>query len=180
MSTEPITQVRAGHAEARARGARQLGALLQLLELAGGYHRAATARRIGVPQVEMAALEHIDAFGGLTPGELGHRLGLTSGGVTALTGRLIDAGYVARKRHPDDGRMRVLTVTPAGAACLSDQLDPVLESAAEALAALSFAEAELLGRVLEDVAARREEAAAATPGPERTYATDGYTRALLM
>jgi hypothetical protein len=34
--------------------------------------------------------------------------------------------------------------------------------------------------VLERLAAHREEAAAATPPPERTYATDGYTRALLM
>jgi DNA-binding MarR family transcriptional regulator len=162
MSTEPIAQA------------------LQLLELAGAYHRAATARRVGVPQIEMTALEHLDALGGLTPGELGHRLGLTSGGVTALTGRLIDAGHVARRRHPDDGRMRVLTVTPAGASCLSEQLAPVLGSLTDALGDLSSAEAELLARVLATVTARREEAAAATPGPERSYATDGYTRALLM
>lgn len=162
MSTEPIAQA------------------LQLLELAGSYHRAATARRVGVPQIEMTALEHLDALGGLTPGELGHRLGLTSGGVTALTGRLIDAGYVARRRHPEDGRMRVLTVTPAGARCLSEQLAPVLDTAADALSELSSTESELLARALATVTARREEAAAATPGPERSYATDGYTRALLM
>ena len=86
MSTEPIAQA------------------LERLELAGAYHRAARARQIGVPQIELAALEHLEASGGLTPGELGHRLGLTSGGGTALTGRLVDAGYIARDRHPDDGR----------------------------------------------------------------------------
>src|SRR6185503_10144777 len=96
MSTEPIAQA------------------LERLELAGAYHRAARARQIGVPQIELAALEHLEASGGLTPGELGHRLGLTSGGVTALTGRLVDAGYIARDRHPDDGRMRVLTLSPVG------------------------------------------------------------------
>lgn len=171
MSTEPIAQT-----PARAR----LGALLQRLELAGAYHRAAAARRIGVHQVEMGALEHLRALGGLTPGELGHRLGLTSGGVTALTGRLIDAGHVVRARHPEDGRMRVLTVTPAGAERLAEQLDPVIEAADAPLAELSGAEAELLARVLERVAAEREAAAAATPGPERSYGSDGYTRALLM
>jgi DNA-binding MarR family transcriptional regulator len=150
------------------------------VELAGGYHRAAAARRIGVPQVELAALEHLDALGGLTPGELGHRLGLTSGGVTALTGRLIDAGSVVRRRHPEDGRMRVLTVTPRGAERLAEQLEPVLDAAAEPLAELSCAEAELLARALEALVARREEAAAATPAPERSYVRDGYTRALLM
>jgi DNA-binding MarR family transcriptional regulator len=169
MSTEPIAQPR-----------RRLRDLLQRVELAGAYHRAATARRIGLPQVELAALEHLDALGGLTPGELGHRLGLTSGGVTALTGRLIDAGYVARRRHPEDGRMRLLTVTPAGTAVLSQQVEPVLDATDEVLAELSPAEGQVVARVLERMAAVREESAAATPGPERSYATDGYTRALLM
>jgi DNA-binding MarR family transcriptional regulator len=162
MSTEPITQA------------------LVRLELAGSYHRAARARRIGVPQIELTALEHLDALGGLTPGELGHRLGLTSGGVTALTGRLIEAGYATRQRHPEDGRMRVLAVTPAGVERLSEHMDPVLAPLDEALERLSGAEAELITRLLDELATRREAAAAATPGPERVYPTDGYSRALLM
>jgi DNA-binding MarR family transcriptional regulator len=162
MSTEPITQA------------------LGRVELAGSYHRAARARRIGVPQIELSALEHLDAMGGLTPGELGHRLGLTSGGVTALAGRLIEAGYVTRERHPDDGRMRRLAVTPAGRERLRKHLEPVLEPIDEALSGLSGAEAELVTRVLDELAAHREAAATATPGPERVYPTDGYTRALLM
>jgi DNA-binding MarR family transcriptional regulator len=165
MSTEPIAQA---------------AAALHRVELAGSYHRAAQARRIAVPQIELTALEHLDALGGLTPGALGHRLGLTSGGVTALTGRLIDAGYATRERHPEDGRMRVLAVTPAGAERLREHMDPVVEPVEETLAELSADQAELLASVLDELAARREEAAAATPGPERTYPTDGYSRALLM
>jgi DNA-binding MarR family transcriptional regulator len=165
MSTEPIAQAVAA---------------LHRVELAGSYHRAASARRIAVPQIELTALEHLDALGGLTPGALGHRLGLTSGGVTALTGRLIDAGYVTRERHPEDRRMRVLTVTPAGAERLREHMDPVVEPVAEVLAELPVEQAQLLAAVLEELAARREEAAAATPGPERVYPTDGYSRALLM
>lgn len=169
MSTEPMTQAPA-----------RLRAALQRVELAGAYHRAARARRLAIPHVELAALEHLDALGGLTPGELGHRLGLTSGGVTALTGRLVDAGLVARRRHPDDGRMRVLTVTPAGADLIKQHLGPVLGAGEEALGALSGAEAERLAAALEAVAARCEEEAAATPGPERVYENDGFSRALLM
>jgi DNA-binding MarR family transcriptional regulator len=162
MSTEPIAQA------------------LERLELAGAYHRAARARQIGVPQIELAALEHLEASGGLTPFELGHRLGLTSGGVTALTGRLVDAGYIARDRHPDDGRMRVLTLSPVGTARLREHMAPVREPVDECLAALPAADAELLADLLDRLAAGREVAAAATPGPERIYPTDGYTRALLM
>jgi DNA-binding MarR family transcriptional regulator len=153
---------------------------MERLELAGAYHRAARARQIGVPQIELAALEHLYASGGLTPGELGHRLGLTSGGVTALTGRLVDAGYIARDRHPDDGRMRVLTLSEAGAEQLREHMAPVREPVDEGLAALPAADAELLAERLDRLAADRELAAAATPGPERAYPTDGYTRALLM
>jgi hypothetical protein len=40
--------------------------------------------------------------------------------------------------------------------------------------------AEALARLLEELAARREAMAEATPGPERVYSTDGYSRALLM
>jgi DNA-binding MarR family transcriptional regulator len=162
MSTEPITQA------------------LERLELAGAYHRAARARQVGVPQIELTALEHLDAVGGLTPGELGHRLGLTSGGVTALTGRLVDAGYVTRERHPDDGRMRVLTLSAAGAERLREHMAPVREPVDDGLAALATEHAELVTNVLDALAAQREAAAAATPGPERVYPDDGYSRALLM
>jgi DNA-binding MarR family transcriptional regulator len=162
MSTEPITQ-----------------ALLRV-ERAGAYHRAARARRVGLPQIELTALEHLDALGALTPGALGHRLGLTSGGVTALTGRLIEAGFVTRQRHPEDGRMRMLALTPAGAERLRDYMEPVVEPLGEGLGELAGPVAEALARVLDELASRREAAAEATPGPERVYPTDGYSRALLM
>ena len=162
MSPEPIAQA------------------VERYELAGAHHRAARARQIGVPHAELAALEHLHAAGALTPGELGHRLGLTSGGVTALTGRLIDAGHVIRERHPGDGRMRMLALTAAGAEWLCEQLEPVRGAVDEAVAGLRAEEADLVARVLEMLAARRELAAEATPGPERVYPTDGYTRALLM
>jgi DNA-binding MarR family transcriptional regulator len=133
-----------------------------------------------VPQIEITALEHLDAHGALTPGELGHRLGLTSGGVTALTGRMIDAGHVTRERHPGDGRMRMLTVTPAGAGRLRGHLEPVRDAVSDALAGLRHDEAELVARVLHALAERTEAAAEATPGPERLFPADGYSRALLM
>jgi DNA-binding MarR family transcriptional regulator len=169
MSTEPIAQPRV-----------RLSDALQRVELAGAYERAARARREGTPQVELAALEHLVVRGGLTPGELGHRLGLTSGGVTALTGRLIDAGYVRSEQHPSDGRMRVLAATRAGAEFLRAHVEPVLDVAEAALSGLSDEDAALLADVLELLASAKDADAAATPGPEREYESDGFSRALLM
>jgi DNA-binding MarR family transcriptional regulator len=130
--------------------------------------------------VELAALEHLSTLGGLTPGELAHRLGLTSGGVTALAGRLIDSGYVAREPHASDRRMKVLTTTPAGEAHLARQIEPVVAPADRLLAWLTDDDAALLERFLDSLAALKEHAAAATPGPEPERAGEPYSPALLM
>ena len=168
MSTEPMS-----HAE-------RLGDLLHRVELAGQYQRAARARQAGVHQVELAALEHLSVLGGLTPGELGHRLGLTSGGVTALAGRLIEAGYVERAPHPHDRRMRILTATPAGDAHLTEYLEPVLAPTNRLLGWLSDDESELIERFLDALASLKDHAAAATPGPQPERSTEPYSPALLM
>jgi DNA-binding MarR family transcriptional regulator len=168
MSTEPMS-----HAD-------RLCHLLHRVELAGQYQRAARARQTGVHQVELAALEHLSVMGGLTPGELGHRLGLTSGGVTALAGRLIDAGYAERAPHPHDRRMRILTVTPAGDAHLADHLEPILAPPERLFNWLSDGDCELLERFLDSLAALKDHAAAATPGPEPEHSSEPYSPALLM
>ena len=88
---------------------------------------------------------------------------------------------MTRERHPDGRPHALLTLTPVGSERLREHLDPVLEPLEEALGAPRRpGEAELLAGLLDELAARREAAADATPGPERVYATDGYSRALLM
>jgi DNA-binding MarR family transcriptional regulator len=119
-------------------------------------------------------------LGGLTPGELGHRLGLTSGGVTALAGRLIEAGHVARSPHPSDRRMRVLTATAQGERHVAECLDPVLAPVERSLRWLSDDDREVLERFLDLLAPLRERAAAATPGPATDPAAEPYRSALLM
>jgi DNA-binding MarR family transcriptional regulator len=160
--------------------AARLRQLLHRVELAGQYQRAARARQEGVHQVELAALEHLSVIGDLTPGELGHRLGLTSGGVTALAGRLIDQGYVARAPHPRDRRMRILTSTPEGDAHLAEHIEPVLAPADRVLTWLDAEDCALVERFLDSLAAVKDHAAAATPGPEPERSTEPYSPALLM
>lgn len=130
--------------------------------------------------MELCALEHLVALGPLAPGELAHRLGLSSGGVTGLAGRLIQAGWVDRARHPHDRRMRVLTATEAGAAHVAEYLQPVLDPAARALRWLSPTEADQVERLLDAVLALKEQSAAATPGPATPGPADERTSTLLM
>jgi DNA-binding MarR family transcriptional regulator len=160
--------------------AERLRRLLHRVELAGQYQRAARARELGLHQVELTALEHLVLLGALTPGELGHRLGLTSGGVTALAGRLIDAGHVARSAHPSDRRMRVLTATDAGRRQVADYIDPVLEPGERALSWLSAEDTETLERFLDLLAPLKERTALATPGPATEPAAEPYRSAMLM
>jgi DNA-binding MarR family transcriptional regulator len=71
----------------------------------------AVARAHDVSMAEMKAIDHIQAEGGLTPGELGERLSLTSGAVTAVIDRLERAGWVERSPHPTDRRSVVVRMT---------------------------------------------------------------------
>jgi DNA-binding MarR family transcriptional regulator len=69
---------------------------------------AVAARRIGAPPVEFKAMDHLMEAGELTPGELGDRLALSSGAVTALIDRLERLGWVTREPHPTDRRSVVI------------------------------------------------------------------------
>jgi DNA-binding MarR family transcriptional regulator len=71
----------------------------------------AVARAHDVSMAEMKAIDHIQAEGELTPRELGERLSLTSGAVTAVIDRLERVGWVARSPHPTDRRSVVVRMT---------------------------------------------------------------------
>jgi DNA-binding MarR family transcriptional regulator len=63
----------------------------------------AAADQLGIHRSDLRCLNALE-LGPLTPGQLGERLGLTSGSVTALVNRLRSAGLVERLPSPDDGR----------------------------------------------------------------------------
>jgi DNA-binding MarR family transcriptional regulator len=90
---------------------RDLGAILQEFGLERDRMRAALARRAGISQTDLDALEHLEAAGSLTQRELGERLSLTSGAVTMLADRLEAAALVRRRPHPADRRYVVLELS---------------------------------------------------------------------
>jgi len=90
-----------------------LRALLHRTTLALERYWAAVAHREGVGETELRGLVHLVQARELTPGELAARLGLTSGGTTALIRRVERAGGLTRVADPRDGRRALLRPTPA-------------------------------------------------------------------
>ena len=77
-------------------------------------YAAAVAKRMGIGASELAALEHLEAAGPLTPGQLGGRLSMTAGAVTALLDRLEGRGHGERSPNPDDRRSAIVRETEKG------------------------------------------------------------------
>jgi DNA-binding MarR family transcriptional regulator len=111
---------------------------------------AAIARRTGHGLSEMAALEHLQhSHGGLTPTELGRRLSLSSGAITALVDRLERSGHVQRRPNPADRRSSVVLPVPEGLEEAGRHLVPVAAELFEKTAELTDEERATVGKYLE-------------------------------
>jgi len=79
------------------------------------------------------ALERVVDAGGLTVNDLAGSLYLDKSTASRIANSLVDKGYVARARDPEDGRVVRLVATPAGASlCRRIQTD-IAEQYAEML-----------------------------------------------
>jgi DNA-binding MarR family transcriptional regulator len=95
-------------------GLQSLTAALRQLVLAMEARRVAIANELEVGVSEVTAMEHLHMAGTLTPSDLGRRMALTSGSVTALLDRLERSGLILREPNPDDKRSVLLRATPVG------------------------------------------------------------------
>ncbi|MEN3283522.1 MAG: hypothetical protein V7607_4662 [Solirubrobacteraceae bacterium] len=127
-------------------------AALHRKALADARQRAALARRLGLTDSEVLAVQHLARAGELTPGQLGSLLQLSSGGTTALIQRLERAGHVSRHAHPHDRRSAVVHLTPAIAARAADAWAPFVSEIDALAAELSESEREVVRRFLEGTA----------------------------
>ena len=108
------------------------------------------ARRTGLGLSEMAALEHLrHSHGGLTPTELGRRLSLSSGAITALVDRLERTGHVERRPNPTDRRSSVVLPVPQGLEEAGRHRVPVVADLLEKTAELTDEERAAVGEYLE-------------------------------
>jgi DNA-binding MarR family transcriptional regulator len=132
-----------------------LRVLMHRKVLAAYRHRTAVARRLEMGESEIAALTHL-AEGGMTPGELGRRLQLTSGGMTALLHRLDRAGHIARRPHPRDRRSVLIIVNPDVLRRIAELVAPLVEHEDEIAGQLSPRDRAAVHGYLERIVASSE------------------------
>jgi DNA-binding MarR family transcriptional regulator len=77
--------------------------------------------KVGIPLVFFDVLIHVAAApdGWLTMSQLSADVALTTGGVTRLVDRMVEAGLVARRNCPSDRRSVHVVLTPEGQATLN-------------------------------------------------------------
>jgi DNA-binding MarR family transcriptional regulator len=134
----------------------RIRAALHRKALADARQRAALARRLGLTESEVLAVQHLARAGELTPGRLGALLQLSSGGTTALIHRLQRAGHVSRHAHPHDRRSAVVRLTPAIAASATDAWAPFVAEIDALVEAMAEDERELVRRFLDGAAEAAE------------------------
>jgi DNA-binding MarR family transcriptional regulator len=111
--------------------AREVTLAVRELVLGWDRYRECVADELGVGTSEVVALGFLCDDGPRTPSEIGHRLNLTSGSVTALLDRLEAAAFVTRAQNPDDRRSLLATATPAGRHAMQwffERLDAMIDS----------------------------------------------------
>jgi DNA-binding MarR family transcriptional regulator len=140
---------------------------MALRELVLGWerYRETVADELGVGTTEIVALGFLYHDGPSTPSEIGQRLNLTSGSVTALIDRLESAAFVTRSQNPDDRRSLLATATPAGRGAIQwfyDRLDEIIAGTLEGVPQLPLDDlvtlATTTGEALTEVAAQAREA----------------------
>lgn len=86
---------------------------------------------------EAHALEVLGQFGVMNMKQLASRLGVTTGTTTATVDRLEKKAYAARQPSPEDRRVQMIHLTPAGRQAFAEHHRRHLELTEELVAALS-------------------------------------------
>jgi DNA-binding MarR family transcriptional regulator len=80
----------------------------------GAMHSRAIADRAGLNDTDFECIDVLDWTGPITAGELGRRVGITSGAVTGVLDRLEGGGWVRRTADPTDRRRVIVELCPLG------------------------------------------------------------------
>jgi DNA-binding MarR family transcriptional regulator len=76
-------------------------------------HNYEVAEAVSLSPRDMQAVHILQLRGSMSPGQLGHALGLASASTTALIDRLESAGYARREPDPDDRRKLLVVLEEA-------------------------------------------------------------------
>ncbi len=91
------------------------GVFLEALTRLNKVFDASLREKVGIGQAWFEALLRIERSGGfMTMGELADQVAITTGGVTRLVDRLVEAGLAERKACESDRRIQYVAITEPG------------------------------------------------------------------
>jgi DNA-binding MarR family transcriptional regulator len=96
------------------------GSIGLLTQLSRVVYRRATEEVIGMRLKQLIALDHLRDTESCLQQGLGQMLMLDPNNCVLLLNDLDDAGYVERRRDPQDRRRHIVEITPAGLAALEE------------------------------------------------------------
>ena len=126
-----------------------IGRLAREFIRAVDHYRTRHAQRTGTGVTELLALGHLYHDGDLSPTQLAERLDLTTGSVTALVNRLVEAGYAERFPHPEDRRRLVVTLTRSGTRVIAALFFGLRDATAAALEGATAGQRRIVAAFLE-------------------------------
>lgn len=126
--------------------------------------RAVFAGSVGLSALEFNALMRVGEGTDLTPKLLATHLDITTGAVTAMTDRMVQAGLVARTPNPGDRRSLLLTLTETGRRARLTMIGQYYDAIARALGAAPDLTVGDITALLERTAEALEETADALAG----------------
>jgi DNA-binding MarR family transcriptional regulator len=117
------------------------------------YYRfiAIASQQAKLRTTELMALGYLRDRGPLRAGQLGERLGLTTGSITALIDRLERVGYAHRLRHPTDRRIVLVELTAAGRTEVGTLFQLLASNVETALDDMTAGEQEAVARFLNEI-----------------------------
>jgi DNA-binding MarR family transcriptional regulator len=115
-----------------------------ILRQASQRHASIFASRIpeGLTTTQFATLVRLQEVGPCSQNKLGRLTAMDAATVKGVTDRLIQRGFVAATLDPEDGRRRMLALTPSGLEAVARAIPAGLEISAETLEPLSAEERE--------------------------------------
>ena len=143
----------------------QTGSLIALRQAvaAGCRVRPVVARRSGLSETEIAALEHL-VREHLGPAEIARRLEVTTAAATGIVDRLAARGHVERAPHAGDRRRTEVRATASGREEVLAHLVPMFVALGELDRGFSDEERAVVERYLRGATAAFERVSGPAPG----------------
>ena len=125
---------------------------LAAFELAAVGYRGRVRRQLNVGDEELTALLYLAHHGGVPQRRLAEITTLSRSGAGAMIQRLEQDGFIERRTHPSDRRLRLVELSTAGRARVHDAYRDLTDATERLLADSPEADLEPLARLLDGLA----------------------------